>query len=89
MSLQEPLCWPECFALNTVDFEDESLESVLAIQLCAWGNVYMGVPIPNNFFEVMDAASKITSAFKPNECKLRYEMLKEERKYGRGFDLDD
>lgn len=80
MSNQIPLCWPECFSLNVTDFLDEPVESVLATQLCAWGNVFMGVPVPNNFFEVMDAASKITQSFSPDECKLRYEGIMSQRR---------
>lgn len=78
-----PLCWPECFSQNVTDFLDEPIESVLATQLCAWGNVYMGVMIPSNFFEVMDAASKVTQAFTPQACKDRYEVLMSERRNGR------
>lgn len=80
------LCWPECFAKNTTDFLDESVENVLATQLCAWGNVYMGVPVPDNFFEVMDAASKVTRVFTPDECKVLFNAIMTERRNNRKTD---
>ena len=75
------LCWPECFAKNVTNFLDEPIENVLATQLCAWGNVYMGVPVPDNFFEVMDGCSKVTNVFTPEECKSLFQILMSDRKY--------
>lgn len=74
------LCWPECFSKNTLDFLDEPLENVLATQLCAWGNVYMKVPVPSNFFAVMDAASKVTKVFTPDQCKDLFHEIMDERR---------
>ena len=61
--------WPEEFGANVVDFSDYSVNHILAMQLLAWGNVFTGCPRPDNFFEVMDAASKVTNAFTPDQCK--------------------
>lgn len=74
------ISWPECFVNNTLDFSHEKIEDVLAVQLCAWGNVYMGVAIPSNFFEVMDAASKVTDAFTPEACRLRTDIILAQRR---------
>ena len=94
MSSNNSLAWPECFAKNTLDFSDEPVENVLASQLCAWGNAYMGVPVPNNFFAVMDAASKVTQAFTPDECKnlfneIMLERRKKSRDNNRGTERDE
>lgn len=82
------LCWPECFAKNTTNFLDEPVENVLAVQLCAWGNLYMGVPVPDNFFEVMDAASKVTQVFTPEECKSLFTEMMHERRNSPKPDTD-
>ena len=88
MSSNSLISWPECFMQNTLDFSNEAIEDVLAVQLCAWGNVYMGVSIPSNFFEVMDAASKVTNAFTPEACRLRTDVLLAHRKNKNNFNPD-
>lgn len=88
MSANSLISWPECFKQNTLDFSDEDIEDVLAVQLVAWGNVYMGVAIPTNFFEVMDSASKVTGVFTPEACRLRTETILAQRK-NRNLDSDE
>jgi len=80
MSNRNSFCWPEAFTSNTTNFLNESVENVLAMQLSAWGNLYMGVPVPSNFFAVMDAASKITKVFKPDDCKDLFHEIMDERR---------
>jgi hypothetical protein len=72
--------WPEEFTNNVTNFLDRDLDATLAMQLCAWGNVYMGAIRPDNFFEVMDGASKLTEAFTPEECHARANILLAARK---------
>lgn len=69
------LLWPDEFAQNITDFSTYPIPQVLAIQLCAWGNVFMQETPPDNFFEVMDAASKITNAFTPDQCRARCDII--------------
>lgn len=75
------ICWPNCFSQNMTNFLDEPIEHVLAIQLCAWGNLYVGIPIPPNFFEVMNAASVATNAFTPAECKDLFNQIMSDRRH--------
>lgn len=63
--------WPAEFIDNRTDFSEASLGQCLAVQLCAWGNILMGAEPPDNFFEVMDGLSKMTSAFTPDQCQAR------------------
>jgi hypothetical protein len=68
MGIQDELLWPDMFEKNILDFSNEMPKAVLAMQLVTWGNILMGCKPPKNFFEVMDAASKVTGAFTPNQC---------------------
>jgi hypothetical protein len=72
--------WPSEFEKNVTDFSNYKVTKALAIQLVAWGNVMMGLDRPDNFFEVMDAASKLTKAFTPDQCQARCDQLIEEYK---------
>ena len=69
------LLWPDEFEQNITDFSAYTIPHVLAIQLCAWGNVFMQAKPPDNFFEVMDAASKLTGAFTPDQCRARCDII--------------
>jgi hypothetical protein len=69
------IIWPEEFKKNVLDFSEYTISEALAIQLCAWGNVFMQYPPPENFFEVMDAASKISGAFTPEQCRARCDVI--------------
>lgn len=88
MSDKDLFCWPECFSKNTTDFSDNHVVSVLAVQLSAWGNLYMEIPAPNNFFEVMDAASKVTNVFTPDECRVLFKAIMAERRNSQRRDLE-
>lgn len=59
------LLWPEMFETNTVSADRDAC---LADQLVAWGNILLGAPPPDNFYEMMESASKVTGAFTSTEC---------------------
>ncbi len=71
------LYWPEMFTTEVVSQERDKC---LADQLVAWGNVFMGAPPPDNFYEVMEAASEVTGAFTSTECSDAADRLIAERK---------
>lgn len=83
MSIQDLLVWPDMFKNNVTDFSDIGPRVVLAMQLVSWGNIMMGCEPPKNFFDVMDAASKISGAFTPDQCMARSDEL-----MGDDFDED-
>ena len=89
MSNKDSACWPKAFAKNNTDFLDEPVENVLATQLCAWGNIYMGISPPDNFFEVMDGCSKVTQVFTPEECKGLFNAIMLERRNNNRKTTDD
>ncbi len=71
------LFWPAMFKTNVID---NDFDTCLAEQLVAWGNVFLGAPPPDNFYEVMEAASKVTGAFTSTECKETADRVLFERK---------
>ena len=71
------MMWPEMFKTEVVSQERDAC---LADQLVAWGNVMMGENPPDNFYEVMDAASKVTGAFTSTECREAADRILYERK---------
>ena len=80
--------WPSEFKDNVLDFSTYEYGHTLAIQLCAWGNVMFGAQPPDNFFEVMDAASKLTGAFTPEQCSIQADILMMQRKNKKDDDED-
>jgi len=66
--------WPEEIEANVLDFTNELPANVLAMQLCSWGNIFAGCPPHPNFFNVMDAASKVTGAFTPDQCNVAFDV---------------
>ena len=85
------LLWPTEFDENVSDFSNYSNSDVLSLQLCAWGNVFAGAPPHQHFFNVMDAASKVTGAFTPEQCSAMFDIwlaqqINESRKNRKGDD---
>ena len=72
------LFWPKMFETNIVSLnKDECLSD----QLVAWGNIYLGIDEPpENFYEMMEAASHVTGAFTATECRDAADKLIWERK---------
>lgn len=72
--------WPSIFKNRDVSILPK--EEVLAEQLVAWGNIYMGYEPPEgcDFYDIMDAASKITGAFTGTECSALADRILEQRK---------
>ena len=75
--MMHDLYWPEMFRTNVIETNEDKC---LANQLVAWGNVFMGATPPDNFYEIMEAASKITGAFTSTECNDAADKLLEKRK---------
>lgn len=71
------LFWPEMFKTEVVS---QDRDACLADQLVSWGNVFMGAPPPDNFYEVMEAASKVTGAFTSTECSDAADRILAQRK---------
>jgi hypothetical protein len=72
--------WPKIFAGKSVmDFD---VSDLLAQQLIGWGNIVMGYQPPEkcDFYDVMEAASKITGAFTGTECKDAADRILAKRK---------
>ena len=57
--------------------------NVMNVWLINWllgGNVFMGAPPPDNFYEVMEAASEVTGAFTSTECSDAADRILAQRK---------
>lgn len=65
--------WPNIFKGQVMS--EMNTDDILAQQLVGWGNIYMGYPPPDNFYEVMDEASKYTNAFTGVECREAADRL--------------
>lgn len=71
------LFWPEMFKTEVVS---QDRDACLADQLVAWGNIFMGATPPDNFYEVMEAASEVTGAFTSTECSDAADRILAQRK---------
>lgn len=55
--------WPDIIKVPVEDISKMDKNNLLAQQLICWGNIYMGYEPPDNFYDAIDAASKITGVF--------------------------
>lgn len=80
MSILVEAYWPSIF--KGKDISTLKPEELLAEQLVAWGNVYMGYEPPEgcDFYDIMDEASKVTGAFTGAECSSLADKILDQRK---------